>query len=189
MPYSNTYICEIPECDKVRKNKMYCPAHYKRWKKWGNPLGNAPHGNNLKHLLCTVDGCKKKHTAKGMCQMHYRRNALYGSALTTKPRGRTDLLAINSDGYLIIYNPEHPNANLGGMVLHHRFVMSEHLKRPLTKDEVVHHKNGDRSDNRIENLELWVKGQPAGQRVEDKVEYAIQILERYAPEYLAKAEA
>jgi hypothetical protein len=64
--------------------------------------------------------------------------------------------------------------------------MSEHIKRWLTKNESVHHKNGNRKDNRIDNLELWSKAQPAGQRVEDKVKYAIEILEQYAPDLLAK---
>lgn len=45
----------------------------------------------------------------------------------------------------------------------------------------VHHKNGNRSDNRPENLELWSKSQPPGQQVEDKVRWAREILERYEP--------
>jgi hypothetical protein len=69
-------------------------------------------------------------------------------------------------------------------VFEHRMVMEELLGRPLTRDENVHHKNGVRCDNRPENLELWSTSQPHGQRVEDKVNWAVEYLARYRPEAL-----
>lgn len=64
----------------------------------------------------------------------------------------------------------------------HRVVMEEMLGRPLLPGENVHHKNGVRHDNRPENLELWVTYQPSGQRVEDLLAWAAEIVQRYGDE-------
>ena len=57
-------------------------------------------------------------------------------------------------GYIFLRIPEHPNANKIGYVLEHVYVMSKSIGRPLRHNETVHHKNGIRDDNRLENLEL-----------------------------------
>lgn len=68
--------------------------------------------------------------------------------------------------------------------LEHRIVMGQKLGRPLFDDESVHHRNDDRLDNRPTNLELWSRGQPRGRRTIDKIEWALEVVERYAPERL-----
>jgi hypothetical protein len=64
--------------------------------------------------------------------------------------------------------------------------MSNYLKRPLLKGETVHHRNGIRDDNRLENLELWSHSHPPGQRVEDKIQWCKEFLEQYGYDVIMK---
>jgi len=87
---------------------------------------------------------------------------------------------VNPKRYVVITaQHQHPNADARGRIYEHVLVMSQKLGRALRPGENVHHINGVRDDNRPENLELWVTFQPKGQRPEDLVAWAHEILRRY----------
>ena len=60
---------------------------------------------------------------------------------------------INDSGYVMILRPKHPRASSNGYVREHILVMEAYLRRPLKPNEIIHHINRNRQDNRIENLE------------------------------------
>lgn len=107
--------------------------------------------------------------------MHYGRLMRYGD-----PLGEPNFYGPIKDrqGYVRVWAPDHPKAH-NKRVHEHRVVMEQMLGRDLLPGENVHHKNGVRDDNRPENLELWVTFQPAGQRVEDLLAWAHELIERY----------
>lgn len=145
------------------------------------------HAVSRNHKACSFDGCDRRAVGLGYCNGHYAQH-YQGKPLTPlrkrRPYGQN--WTVNHHGYIIVKDPEHPAAKKNGYVLQHRLVMEKELGRYLEPHETVHHKNGDRKDNRPENLELWSNRHPKGARTEDQVEWAKQVLQDYAPELLAK---
>ena len=100
-------------------------------------------------------------------------------------KGGRSILKDAGKGYVKIKIHNHASADSRGYVLEHRFVMGEAIGRPLKKNEYVHHRNGDRLDNRLENLELWrTKKDPPGQRLADLI---VEVMND--PEIAAMSEA
>lgn len=88
--------------------------------------------------------------------------------------------SVKHNGYILTRKKEHPHSQKGtGYIFEHIIVMEKKLGRFLMSNENVHHKNGVKDDNRIENLELWVKPQPSGVRVKDVIVWAKEILKLY----------
>jgi hypothetical protein len=72
-------------------------------------------------------------------------------------------------------------ADSRGYIMQHRKVMAEVIGRPLFPNETPHHVNGNRQDNSVENLELWVSSQPKGQRAKDLLAYGRELVSLYEP--------
>jgi hypothetical protein len=181
--------CSVETCDRDAEARGWCHAHLQRWIRHGDVLADRPIGRRVNDA-CTVDDCRRPATKNSLCEAHNARVRKFGDVMADQPIREVAGTGYLSHGYLVVPVPPELRHLTNGApsIGQHRLVLAQHLGRPLRDDESAHHRNGDRTDNRLENLELWSRWQPSGQHIDDKVEWAIELLTEHAPDRLAKLE-
>lgn len=172
--------CLVEGCGREHKANGYCGAHVKRLKDWGDVRENIPLRDHLSRG-CRVENCSLPKKALNLCNKHYGKFKKYNDPLFGKEaqKGFAGKRYIDKYGYAFVYAPTEDDVKKYTYISEHRLVMEKKLGRKLSSKETIHHLNGDRQDNRPENLELWLYPQKPGQRVRDLIKWAKEILATY----------
>lgn len=182
-------VCSVEGCGRRATSRGWCSAHYLRWTRTGDVQADVPIGQSGR-TTCAVPGCARPVASGGLCNAHRGRVLTRGDAGADEPLRVVAGNGFVHQGYRYVPVPPVDRWLTGGRtpVAERRLVMARLLGRPLRPDESVHHRNGDRTDSRPENLELWSRFQPNGQRVDDKLSWAMELLRRYRPDLLRDGE-
>lgn len=177
-------LCRVPACPNETNKTGLCDGHYQRVKKHGESANlTTPLRTKKQKARCGAEKCQRDAVSLGFCKLHYGRKA-HGRAMDAPVRfkpGEWGKWRTNYAGYIsrqrTIVAPGEKSRR--EHQLQHRLVMETYLGRRLLTHENVHHIDGNKTNNDLNNLELWSTSQPSGQRVSDKLNWARKFLAQY----------
>ena len=168
--------CKHPGCDRKHLAKGYCILHYYRMRRGCGMNGTTKNIDKK----CEHHNCERPVLAKGYCGMHYQRMINGGDMDVPKTTNQSQSPEQIYERFMSGEKVGH--INLGGYMrvkcsgkeraLSH-IVYEVHNNYKLKKGETVHHKNGIRTDNHPDNLELWTGNHGRGVRKEDLDEWCL----------------
>ena len=188
--------CHVEGCTNKRRHRGLCEPHYRSRLRNGTlpPLDCQYCGSTdgVKALVCAKCSADRRRAriAERAAVAKEQRKAIRAAGVPCAACGTPIQSAsrkgarcvpcsryIGAGGYVYVY--------IGGRrsMTEHRYIMERHLGRPLSPSENVHHINGIRTDNRLANLEIWIKSQPCGQRASDHLAWARRIVALYGDDF------
>jgi len=146
----NKYECSIDECTNIAKVRGYCNAHYLKLLRFGNPLFSKKRvvyrKRGKKVLTCTCLYCGQK-----IEKPTYKRK--YCSTICAGMANRKPYIL--KKGYKKLLIPDHPRSDKKGYVFEHIVIVEAKICRMLKEKEVVHHVDGNKTNNNPNNLEIF----------------------------------
>jgi hypothetical protein len=144
-------VCSV-ECNSKRRKRLYIKSKHPQWKGGLSLMDKIC-------LYCNLHFLGRQNRKFCSCRCSHDWNILNKTKQGKNNGMWTGGRHVDKDGYIAILNREHPNRNYKGYVLEHRLAVVNYIGRPLRKNEVVHHINNIKTDNRLDNLSLLTKKQ------------------------------
>lgn len=138
------HTCIIEGCEKNRYGNGYCRPHWYGNKQYGDPLAVREYLKGGGTGKCSIEECHRLVRAKRFCTKHLDRFTKYGSPYITK-YATPGSGHINKRGYKIIRCD-------GKAGFEHKFIVEQKLGRSLTNNEDIHHLDGNKLNNHLNNL-------------------------------------